>query len=222
VLLNRWSDSLVDLHRQFSHLPVFCISVDQYEVGRIQGRQFKALLPGGGELLYIRGPVGTSSAMRRLVGVREILADTSVRIFTALSDWTTEGGERVMREWLPMLRERASLQSFVVGAQNDSMGIGARRELSGEVGRGLALRAEQVRFTGCDGSPNHGMRWTSEGKLAATVVIPPVAGRALNEVAAMLSGGPRPRAEILLDPSSFPDLRVVERLGGSAMVKARS
>jgi hypothetical protein len=35
----------------------------------------------------------------------------------------------------------------------------------------------------------------------------------MSEVASMLSGGPRPPPEILLQPSSFPQLHVLQKLG---------
>ena len=63
-----------------------------------------------------------------------------------------------------------------------------------------------VRFTGCDGSPSFGRRLVNEGLLAATVVIPPTAGRAVSELASMLGGGARPLPEIALAVSSVPEL----------------
>jgi ABC-type sugar transport system substrate-binding protein len=216
VLLNRWTDFMTSLYRQYPQLPVFCISADQHEVGRIQGRQFEALLPRGGELLYIRGPIGTSTVMRRFAGVQEVLASTSIRTFTVNSDWSMEGGENAMKEWLQIFQGRRKLPMLLVGAQNDSMGIGAQKALMRELRDPRYPSASHVRFTGCDGSPNHGLRWVSEGKLTATVVIPPVAGRAISEIASMLSGGPKPPEEILLRPSSFPEIHVLEKVGGQS------
>ena len=49
VLLNRWSDILDGLRSQFPALPIFSVTPDQYEIGHVQGRQFRKLLPKGGE-----------------------------------------------------------------------------------------------------------------------------------------------------------------------------
>ncbi|MDP9149016.1 MAG: substrate-binding domain-containing protein [Myxococcota bacterium] len=215
VTLNRSSDQLAELRRDFHNLPVFCVTADQYEVGRIQGRQFKTLLPYGGELVYIRGPIGTSSVVRRFAGVQEILANTSIQIFALSSDWTAAGGERTLQDWLRIFRGR-ELPAAVVGAQNDSMGMGAQNALV------APLRSGRVLFTGCDGAPNHGQRWATEGRLAATVIIPPVSGRAVHAIASMLSGGPRPAAETLLSPSSFPPLSILASRVGHDSSLARA
>ena len=60
AVLNRRPDYLPELRRAAA--PVFAISSDHTEIGRIQGRQFAALLPGGGSVLYIEGPSHSSSA----------------------------------------------------------------------------------------------------------------------------------------------------------------
>ncbi len=215
VTLNRWSEQVTELRRDFYNLPIFCVTADQLEVGRIQGRQFKALLPNGGELVYIRGPIGTSSVVRRFAGVQEVLANSSIQMFALSSDWTAAGGERTLQDWLRIFQGR-ELPAAVVGAQNDNMGIGAQKALVKQ------LNARRVLFTGCDGAPNHGQRWATEGRLAATVIIPPVSGRAVNAIATMLSGGPRPPAETLLLPTSFPELNVIASRVGEAALMARA
>ena len=49
VVLLRASEYLNDLRREFPSLPIFAVLCDQREIGRIQGRYFRALLPEGGE-----------------------------------------------------------------------------------------------------------------------------------------------------------------------------
>src|SRR5438552_15466360 len=55
VVLNHDVDYILELRRTFK-VPVFAISSDHEEVGKIQGQQFAALLPNGGSILYIEGP----------------------------------------------------------------------------------------------------------------------------------------------------------------------
>src|SRR3954465_10155428 len=69
ILLNRRVPYLAELARQ-SSVPVSSVGTDHIEVGRIQGRQFRALLPQGGNLLYLQGPPDTSVAQERLAGMR--------------------------------------------------------------------------------------------------------------------------------------------------------
>lgn len=61
AVLNREADYIPSL-RQSARVPVFSISSDHREIGRIQGRQLAALLPAGGGVLYIQGPSETSAA----------------------------------------------------------------------------------------------------------------------------------------------------------------
>jgi ABC-type sugar transport system substrate-binding protein len=209
ILLGRWSGYMADLREEFPRLPIFSVAADQKEIGRIQGRQFRALLPDGGELVYIRGPLGTSSAIRRFEGVQEVLQDAPIKLYALSSDWTMEGGTQAMNDWLRVFRWR-DFPKFVVGAQNDTMTMGARSALAAAVSARTDASLRQIVFTGCDGTPRYGQRLVLEGTLRATVIMPPTSGRAVDELAAMLlEGRPRPNAEVVLNPASFPDLRAL-------------
>jgi ribose transport system substrate-binding protein len=61
AVLNRAPDYISELRRT-STAPIFSVSSDHVEIGRIQERQFAALLPSGGSVLYIEGPSHSSSA----------------------------------------------------------------------------------------------------------------------------------------------------------------
>src|SRR5216110_3449132 len=54
AVLNRDAAYIPEL-RKSSSAPVFGVSSNHLEIGRIQGRQFTALLPHGGAILYIQG-----------------------------------------------------------------------------------------------------------------------------------------------------------------------
>jgi ribose transport system substrate-binding protein len=208
VLLLRWINYMTDLREEFPALPIFSVAVDQHDIGRIQGRQVKALLPGGGKLIYIRGLLGTSSAMRRFAGVQEALRDSRIELLPINGDWTTEGGTRAMREWMRSVGE-SELPKFIVAAQNDDMAMGAKKALEETARSRLKVSADAIAICGCDGSPGYGQRLVTEGKLTATVIMPPGAGRAVSEIASMLSGGPRPPAQVVLAPMSFPEPHVL-------------
>jgi ABC-type sugar transport system substrate-binding protein len=209
VSLNRWSDYLLELRQEFPGMPVFSVTADQTEVGRIQGRQLICLLGDTGELVYIQGPLGTSSAHKRTAGMRQELERCpNIRLVTFNSDWSSEGGEKAMRDWLRIF-PRGKLPKFVVGAQNDSMAAGARRALLEWMGS--EDKAASIHLTGCDGTPMFGQRLVKEGTLTATVVIPPVAGRAVDELASTLAGGRPASAEIVVSVSSFPELEALAK-----------
>jgi len=213
VLLNRWSESLPELRRRYPMLPIFSVTADQYEIGHVQGRQFRSLLPRGGEVVYVRGRPGTSSAERRHEGVRRELDGSGIRLRAIDGDWSSEGGERAMAGWLKR-KSPSRLARVVVGAQNDSMAAGARQALTATA-RELRRQVGPVGFTGCDGASSFGQRLVASGILTATVLVPPVAGRAVDEWVAMRARGVTPPPEIVLDVLSYPDLTRVTGEGRS-------
>jgi RNA polymerase sigma-70 factor, ECF subfamily len=205
VVLNRWSDELPALRREFPHLAIFSVTPDQYEIGHVQGRQFKNLLPNGGEVVYVRGTSGTSSAERRLQGLQQELSGTDIRLRTFDEDWSSEGGRRAIRRWVETTPLQDQ-QTLVIGAQNDSMAAGARKALTDAMRLRRPLKFERLHVTGCDGASNFGQRLVAEGMMTATVLVPSVSGRAVDEIASVLSGGSLPPEEIVLGVSSFPEL----------------
>jgi len=55
AVLNRDANYIAELRRS-SAAPVFVVTSDHLEIGRIQGRQIAALLPHGGSMLCVQGP----------------------------------------------------------------------------------------------------------------------------------------------------------------------
>ena len=210
IILNRSTAYLRELREQFPSSLVFSVTPDQHEIGSIQGRQFKMILPEGGELFYLRGPVMTSSSQRRLLGVEREIADASIHMVTFSADWSGEAAERATREWLGDLRDR-DVPHCMIGAQNDDMAMGARRGLMNEAVSANRPDVRRIPVTGCDGSPTFGQRWVAEGDLSATVMVPSVAGRAIEELASALDGTRRPPLEVAVQTSSYPALNVLQR-----------
>jgi ABC-type sugar transport system substrate-binding protein len=192
------------LRAEFSDLPIFAVAADQTEIGRIQGKQLLERLPRGSELVYLQGPIGTSSAIRRYAGLREVLQGISLDVFTLNSDWT-----RARRR--PRVAGLGARLSRAVSCRRSSS---ERKTISWPWARETPSRSwrrsvrsspvSSVSFCGCDGSPSYGQRLVIEGKLAATVIMPLCAGRAIAEIASMLRGGPLPPATIELQPEPFP------------------
>ena len=175
VVLNREADYISDL-RKSSPVPVFCVSSDHKEIGRIQGRQFAALLPAGGNVLYIQGPSENSAAKDRTAGMQMTLP-SNIRPTFLRAQWTEESAQRSIESWL-RLNTSHKLHIDVVGAQNDVMAVGARKAF-GEVAD-VAERERWLRlpFTGVDGLPKTGQTWVRTGTLTATIAVPPDAGQA--------------------------------------------
>ena len=59
-VMNRDVDYLAESRAH--SVPVFAVSSDHDEIGRIQGKQIQSLLPNGGHVLYIEGPSSSDAA----------------------------------------------------------------------------------------------------------------------------------------------------------------
>jgi ABC-type sugar transport system substrate-binding protein len=203
AVLNREATYVPEL-RKLSKAPVFAITSDHVEIGRIQGRQFKALLPQGGSVLYVQGPSENSAAKERTAGMMETKPD-NIHITLLRGQWTEESSQRAVRSWLKLTTSQKAAVD-VIAAQDDAMAIGARnafQEIESEVERDRWLR---LPFTGCDGLPKTGQAWVKSGTLAATIFVPPNAGQAVEMlVAAIQQNKPVPE-RALIDPVSIPAL----------------
>jgi len=202
VVLNHDADYLKQL-RQTCQVPVFSISSDHKEVGRIQGKQFAALLPLGGSILYIEGPANSSAAQERTAGMMLTKPD-NIQVKTMRANWTEESAHRAVSSWL-RLRTSQEMVIDLVGAQDDSMAAGARKAFS-EIAAGERERWMKIPFTGCDGLPKTGQSWLRSGLLAATIFIRPNADLALEMLTeAIRTGSTLPESK-LITPESLPSV----------------
>src|SRR5207249_9755556 len=88
AVLNRDANYIPELRRS-SSAPIFGVSSDHLEIGRIQGRQFAALLPKGGSILYIQGPAENSAAKERTTGMQE-MKPSNIHFTLLRAQWTEE------------------------------------------------------------------------------------------------------------------------------------
>jgi len=203
VVLNREASYIAEL-RQTAKSPVFCVSNDHVEIGRIQARQFAALLPKGGSILYIQGPSENSAAQERTQGMLSV-KPANIQVTSLKGQWTEESALRTVRSWLKLSTSQKSIIDLIA-AQNDAMAVGARKafqEIANESERDRWLK---LPFTGCDGLPKTGQSWVRSGLLAATVFAPPNAGQAIEMLIPALTKGLRPPERALTAPSSIPPL----------------
>jgi ribose transport system substrate-binding protein len=203
AVLNRDANYIPEL-RKSSSAPFFGVSSDHLEIGRIQGRQFAALLPHGGAILYIQGPAENSAAKERAVGMQET-KPSNIHVTVLRAQWTEESAQRAVRSWLKLsTSQRAAID--LIAAQDDSMAIGARKafeELTNESDRERWLK---LPFTGCDGLPKTGEAWVRSGLLAATVFVPPNTGMAIEMLLDAIQKGKKPPERALTVPVSIPPL----------------
>jgi ABC-type sugar transport system substrate-binding protein len=208
VVLNRNAEYLPELRRS-GRAPAFAVSSDHLEIGRIQGQQFTALLPNGGSVLYIQGPSENSAAKERTTGMQQT-KPAHVKINTLKGQWTEESAYKAVSSWM---RLSTSVKQLVdlVGAQDDSMAIGARKAMQESADEAAREKWMGVPFTGCDGLVATGQQYVRGGLLAATVVVPPNTKLALEMLVAALRGGKNPPELALTAPTSFPSVEDLKR-----------
>ncbi len=209
AVLNRDANYIEDL-RKDSTAAIFAISSDHVEIGRIQGRQFAALLPRGGTVLYIQGPSENSAAKERTLGMQETKSP-NIQVIALRGQWTEESSQRAVRSWLKLTTSQKATVDLI-GAQDDSMAVGARKafeELPNEVDRERFLK---LPFTGCDGLPKTGQAWVRSGLLAATVFVPPNTGQAIEMFVQAIQQKKRPPERVLTVPTSIPQLSALKPL----------
>jgi ribose transport system substrate-binding protein len=202
VVLNHDADYVPQM-RQGCTVPVFSISSDHVEVGKIQGKQFAALLPQGGSMLYIEGPANSSAAKERTKGMH-LTRPANILVKTLRANWTEDSAYRAVSSWL-RLRTSQEMHIDLVGAQDDSMAAGARKAFA-EIPAGERERWLQIPITGCDGLPTTGQSWVRSGLLAATIYIRPNTDLAIEMLTDALRGGAQPPERKLIAPDSVPTI----------------
>lgn len=203
AVLNRDANYIGEL-RQSSKVPIFAVSVDHVDIGRIQAKQCAALLPTGGAVLYIQGPSENSAAKERALGMQEA-KPANIHLTILKGQWTEESSQRAVRSWLKLSTSQKSTMDLIA-AQDDSMAMGARKafqELSTENERERWLK---LPYLGCDGLPKTGQAWVRSGLLTATIFSPPNTGEAIEMMVDALQNGKKLPERALTVATSVPPL----------------
>jgi ribose transport system substrate-binding protein len=202
VVINSEPDYLSEL-RSSGNVPVFAVSADNHEIGRIQGRQLSAILPGGGSVLYIQGPSQSTVTEQRTAGMLETKSrGINVRILKS-TNWTEEAGFHAVESWLRLSTARQE-HLDVVQAQNDFLVVGARRAIEEQTAQPGREHKSNMPFLGVDGLPRTGQAWVRQGILAATVIVPPTASHALTALVAAMKDRVHQAERTLVAPESYP------------------
>jgi ABC-type sugar transport system substrate-binding protein len=201
VIIGRIPAFITDLRHAHPSLPVFAVSPDQVEAGRVQGRQLLALLPAGGRVLCIQGNRLAPATTDRTNGFNAVLGGSTITVSATFGAWTAESGEEAFSKWIrqPMNTQQLS----AIACQNDQMAVGVRaaiKRLSAEA-RFEYLR--EVPILGIDGSRTLGRRMVDAGELAATVVMPSVSRMAIELLSRSLRGESVP-VVVMQEPKPYP------------------
>ncbi len=215
VVLNREVEYLAELRRNFK-VPMFSITSDHEEIGRIQGKQIGALLPKGGSILLLQGPAESLAAKQRAAGLIEAKpADVQVKSIKA--NWTEASAHKSVSSWLKLTTSQHSVLD-AVAAQDDSMALGARKAFQEIHDSAQRDRWLAIPFLGIDGMPKTGQADVRRGLLAATIIVPTNTGTGIELLARALSSGVNPPEKTLTAAQSFP---CIEELARKGALKAR-
>lgn len=198
-IINSDPDYISELRRG-GEVPVFSVSTDQSEVGRIQGKQLGVLIPEG-NVLYIEGPFNSTATQQRTKGMLST-KPAAVLLKTLKGDWTERSAHNAAKSWLSLGPSR-DLQIRGVVCQNDAMAMGARKAFV-DLTEKDRERWLSIPFTGCDGVSKTGQDWVRRGLLKATIITAPAAGTALEILVKAVHSGSTPPDRTLIPPKSFP------------------
>jgi ABC-type sugar transport system substrate-binding protein len=202
ALLN--DGSFIDeVRQQHPDRAVFAATCDHTQIGRIHAAQVHALIGERGRVLCVTGNLGNIDARLRLEGLKQDV-NSGLDLVELNADWTSECARRVVETWAKGLGAEEALPSVCV-AQNDEMALGVRQALR-DVACARDWTLTIVPILGCDGSEVFGQRLVREGRLKATVIMPPTTGQAIDAIEHMRKSGELPPARVLLPVVSFPPL----------------
>ena len=203
VVSNAQVDYLPAL-RKTAKTPVFLVSQDHVEIGRIQGRQAGALLPEGGAILYLRGPGMSLIASRRNEGLEsgkpknievkalKVQGASAEDAFKAVSSWLT----------LSTVRPEATRMIF---SQNADFIFGARKAFETQAPEAdrkkwLALPCAGV------GVPRQVKSLVDQGVLCAAVLTSLTTEKAMEMLVQGLKTGAQPREQTYVEATSYPSI----------------
>ena len=207
-LLNLSAGYIDQLRSAHPGIAVARVGPNQVEIGRIQGRQCRALLPDGGRVLNVQGPADSTATHQRAEGFADTLGEGfEVRVLHG--GWTAPSSDKAVMSWL-RLKAAEPFQPDIVVAQNDSMGVGVRKAFT-------TNRPDwaDIPYLGSDGLPAGGQKLVNENIFAGTVVSPSSTGPALELIARWVDSRRSPPRELLLQPRSYPAETDLQPWGGS-------
>ena len=203
VVSNAQVEYLTALRRN-AKAPVFSVSQDHVEIGKIQGRQIAALLPEGGSVLYLRGPGMSSIASRRFEGLQSAKPpNVELKILKVLGS-TAEDACAAMSSWLNLATVRPEAMQLIV-SQNADFILGARKAFGTNAAapartKWLALPSAGV------GVPKQVKPLVDQGTLCAAVLTSLTMDRALEMLLQAMKTGSQPREQTFVEAHSYPTL----------------
>jgi ribose transport system substrate-binding protein len=208
VVSNAYVDYLGTL-RANSNIPVFLVSQDHVDVGRIQGRQIGAMLPEGGTVLYLRGPAMSSLASRRFEGLESAKPKNVEVKSLKVQGSTAEGAYHAVSSWLNLSTGKPE-GTHLIFSQNADFILGARKAFetnaaATERKKWLALPCAGV------GIPAQIKPLVDQGVLRAAVMTSLTMDTAIEMLVQTMTQKSQPREQTFVEAHSYPNLEDLAR-----------
>ena len=194
--------------RKIAKAPVFALSQDHIEIGRMQGRQFATLRPKGGSILYLRGPASNFLATQRAEGIESTTAN-NIQIKTLKIQWTEENAYKSVTSWLRLQTVRAE-QTQLISSQNIDFILAARRAFQDCTAGAERAKWLSLPYTAA-GVPRQIKPMVDNGTLAAAIITSLTMDVALEMLVKGIQTGTQPAEHTFLPASSYPELEILAR-----------
>ncbi len=201
VVSNAQVDYIFKLRRQ-AKAPVFLVSQDHVEIGRLQGRQVAALLPYGGSILYLRGPAMSSIASRRFEGLERGKPQNVEVKSVKVQGSTADNAGAAVTSWLTLSTVHADATHLIV-SQNADFIFGARKAF--EAKSGGPERAKWL-ATPCLGAgvSSQLKPLVDHGTLRAALLTSLTMDRVFDMLAQAIKKGSQPPEQTFVEAHSYP------------------
>jgi len=157
----------IETLRKTAKAPVFIVSQDHIEIGRMQGRQMRAMVSQGGSILYLRGPATNFLAAQRSEGLESILS-SYLQVKSLKIQWTAENAYTAISSWLRLSNVRAA-DTQLIAAQNTDFVLAARRAFEENTSGDERARWLSRPYSGV-GIPSQASPLLQNGTLTAAVI----------------------------------------------------
>lgn len=202
VVSNAQVDYITALRKK-TKVPVFMISQDHVDVGRIQARQMAAMLPRGGSVLYLRGPTANYLASKRMEGV-ESTKPANIEVKSLKIQWTADSAYKVICSWLSLSTVRPQDTQLIM-SQNADFVLGARKAFQTNTNEPERSKWLAVPCAGV-GIPSQIKPLVDKNLLQAAVVTSLTLDTALEMLVQALNTGSQPGEQTSVEAHSYPSL----------------
>jgi ribose transport system substrate-binding protein len=202
VISNALVDYLEAL-RKNAKAPVFGVSQDHPEVGRMQGRQIRAILPRGGAILYLRGPATNFLASQRSDALESELG-VNIQFKSLKIQWTAESAYNSVTSWLRLSTVHAG-DTQLVAAQNTDFIQAARRAFEDNTSGDERKKWLALPYCGVS-VPSQVKQLVDSGTLTAAIVTPVTLDTALEILVRHLHTRSQPTQQTFVKAWSQPSL----------------